>query len=168
MSNLQVLDGACAAKIEEIRSDATVTRPSPLPLGNVSEAVLDCDALAQQASALGSRDEFSQTMLESFVFRQGDGSSTRGCHGALLSQVASFASLGVEFDCHAWNEGLRLARRAGDGEAAHVDIEVFFREEGVTVACDPRLAQHFTSASEHPANGARVDVAAVDVEFGDA
>jgi hypothetical protein len=47
MSDLQILDGARTAKIEEIRSDAAVARPSPLPLSDMSEAMLDGVALAE-------------------------------------------------------------------------------------------------------------------------
>lgn len=67
MSHLQVLDCAGAPKIEEIRTDSAVARTPPLSLCNMGEAMLDNDALAQNAPPSRRCDQFSQPMLKSFI-----------------------------------------------------------------------------------------------------
>lgn len=69
----------------------------------------------------------------------------------------------IEFDGRARREGLCFARGTGDRESAHVDVEVLLGEERCAVACDPRLAQRLAAAVEDVGDGARAEVATVDV-----
>jgi hypothetical protein len=64
--------------------------------------------------------------------------------------------------------GVRLACGTGDGEPAHVDVEVVLGEEpGTSVSRNPRLAEHLASVGQHTIDCRRIDIATIDVKLGD-
>src|SRR5580658_2418210 len=101
-------------------------------------------------------------MLELLVVSDSD-SSPRSLRrrGALGTQRALSARVGIELHDIARDERLDLARGAGDRARAHVDREVAFSEH-LAVARDPRLAEYLAATREDLGRQGTVDVPAVD------
>jgi len=128
--------------------------------------MFDADSLSQLLSPLRRTDQLSKSMLQAFVFRNGDGAPRRRRHRTSRTQPAATASFRFKLDRGSRREVFGLPGWACDRQAPHVDVKVLFGEEfRIRVAGDPWFAQDLTTARQHQRHGTGIDVAAIDVEF---
>ncbi|MCW5792055.1 MAG: hypothetical protein KIT72_16685 [Polyangiaceae bacterium] len=74
VGGLQILNGAGASQIEEVGPRPVVASSTTLPLGDVSEAVLYDNALAQTAAPFGRGNQLPEPVLEAFILCDAHGS----------------------------------------------------------------------------------------------
>src|SRR5438445_13863140 len=133
----------------------------------MSETMLDAGAFSESLPATRSRNQLSKPLLQLFVASDADGATSAGRgHGAANAHGAVGADLGIELDDGSRSEALGLAGRTGDGEVAHVDVEVAFGEVR-SVARHPGFAEHLATLCNKFRHQVAADVSAIDGELAD-
>src|SRR5438445_13469901 len=133
----------------------------------MSETMLDAGAFSESLPATRSRNQLSKPLLQLFVASDADGATSAGRgHGAANAHGAVGADLGIELDDGSRREALGLAGRTGDGEIAHVDVEVAFGEKR-SVARDPGFAEHLAALGEELRHQVAAYIPAVDGQLAD-
>ena len=121
MQCLQVLDRARTAEVEGILADADIARVVALSLGDMRELVLDRRAFPQRRAPRRRLDLFAESMLQLFILGDGDGAAIpEFSGGALTSQRAAIADIGIELDDRAEREALHLSIGTGDRAVAEI------------------------------------------------
>ena len=122
MECLQILDRARAPEVEGVLAEADVARLIPLALRDVRELVLDRRALSQRVAPRGRSDLFAEPLLELFVLSDRDRPSMPDLRGgALRSQRAAIADVGIELDDGAEREALHVSLGAFDRAVAEIE-----------------------------------------------
>src|SRR5512134_2545322 len=107
MERFQVLDRARAAEVEGVLADADVPRVVTLALRNMRECVLDARALPKGGTSRRRLDLLAQALLQRLVLGDRDGAAVAAFSGgALTTQRAAIAEVGIELDGRAECDGL--------------------------------------------------------------
>ena len=110
MESLQILDRARTTEIESVLADADIACVIPLALRDVGELVFDHRALSQRGTSDGGLDLLTESMLQRLVLGDGHRATVpEFSGGALTSQGAAIADVGIELDDRAEGESLHLS-----------------------------------------------------------
>src|SRR3954470_19072 len=162
MEGLQVLDRTRTAKVKSVLTNTDVARGVALSLRNMREFVLDHRALPQRGSAGAGLDLLTESMLERLVLGDGHRAAVpQFSRGALTSQSASIADVGLELDHRAEGESLHLPSRARNRVVAKIQRKRRLRKQTAVVRL-PRLTHDRAAPAQDLIDERAVDVPAVD------
>src|SRR5690242_10350586 len=125
----------------------------------MGELVLDADPLAEARPPARGGEVLAQPVLQPLVLCDVHAAPGTLCgSGALRPQRAVITGLRIELGDGAEDDALRLARRAGDGQVAHIDLERRLREDALAPR-DPGPAHDLAATPEDVVNEGGLHVA---------
>jgi hypothetical protein len=159
---VEVVDEGAATEVEGVHAGAAIACATPLPAADLSEVVLDGDALAQFGAAVWGRRALAQFGEQALVGVDGDAAAV-GAGGAAVAERAGDAGLLREADGAARRERQYGAVGAADRESLPGQ-RTGGLGEAVAVADRPGPAEQGEVGRSLVDEGA-AEVVAVDVQF---
>src|ERR1700675_250860 len=134
MQGLEILDRACTTEVEGVFAGPDVARVVALALRDVSELVFDHRALPQRGTSDGGLDLLTESMLQRLVLGDGHRATVpEFSGGALTSQGAAIADVGIELDDRAEGESLHLSIGTRNRAVAKIERKCGLRKQAAVV-----------------------------------